>query len=125
CLNIFPRRNTPTPSVTANCYSAPYHTFAMSRTGRYAATNAVNDLEDGEAWPEEGLAHRELDMVQSRLNDLMLRNAPARVARGRQRRDPRAQAETTAVFAPMAGTFVPGPDQALRLVGFKPRSGAA
>jgi hypothetical protein len=90
-----------------------------------AARHAVNDLEDGEAWPEEGLAHRELDMVQSRLNDLMLRNAPARVARGRQRRDPRAQAETTAVFAPMAGTFVPGPDQVLRLVGFKPRSGAA
>ena len=90
-----------------------------------ATRHAVNDLEDGEAWPEEGLAHRELDMVQSRLNDLMLRNAPARVARGRQRRDPRAQAETTAVFAPMAGTFVPGPDQVLRLVGFKPRSGAA
>ena len=58
-----------------------------------AARHAVNDLEDGEAWPEEGLAHRELDMVQSRLNDLMLRNAPARVARGRQRRDPRAQAD--------------------------------
>jgi hypothetical protein len=37
-----------------------------------AARHAVNDLEDGEAWPEEGLAHRELDMVQSRLNDLML-----------------------------------------------------
>jgi Resolvase, N terminal domain len=88
-----------------------------------AARHAVNDLEDGEAWPEEGLAHRELDMVQSRLNDLMLRNAPARVARGRQRRDPRAQAETTAVFAPMAGTFVPGPDQVLRLVGFKPDLG--
>ena len=50
-----------------------------------AARHAVNDLEDGEAWPEEGLAHRELDMVQSRLNDLMLRNAPARVARGCQR----------------------------------------
>ena len=39
----------------------------MSRTGRYAVTNAVNDLEDGEAWPEEGLAHRELDMVELRL----------------------------------------------------------
>ena len=49
----------------------------MSRTGRYAATNAVNDLEDGEAWPEEGLAHRELDMVELRLNDLVLRNAPS------------------------------------------------
>jgi hypothetical protein len=33
--------------------------------------------------------------------------------------------ETTAVFAPMAGTFVPDPDQVLRLVGFKPRSGGS
>jgi hypothetical protein len=57
-----------------------------------AARHAVNDLEDSEAWPEEGLAHRELDMVQLRLNNLMLRNAPARVARGRRQRDPRAQA---------------------------------
>ena len=94
-----------------------------------AARHAVNDLEDSEAWPEEGLAHRELDMVQLRLNNLMLRNAPARVARGRRQRDPRAQARRWSRRRRFSrrwrATIVPDPDQVLRRVGFKPRSGGS
>ncbi|WP_237355154.1 hypothetical protein [Rhizobium phaseoli] len=85
-----------------------------------AARNAVNDREKGEAWSQDGLAHHSLDMIELRLNDLALQNAPARVARGRRRLDILVRSptlvETTAVFAPTENGFASDIEQILRRV---------
>lgn len=85
-----------------------------------AARTAINELESGASWTNDGLAHRALDMVELRLNDLMMKNAPARVTRGRPRLDIVVRSptllETTAVFVPFRGTYTPDPDQVLRRV---------
>ncbi|MGX5668838.1 hypothetical protein ACWKW9_22990 [Rhizobium daejeonense] len=85
-----------------------------------AARSAVNEREKGEAWPQDGLAHRSLDMIELRLNDLALQNAPARVARGRRGLDMLVRSptlvETTAVFAPTENGFVSDAEQILRRV---------
>ena len=85
-----------------------------------AAKLALNEVESGAAWSKDGLSHHSLGMVELRLKDLILKNAPARVARGRQRleilvRSP-SLLETTAVFAPYAGCYVADAEQVLKRV---------
>jgi len=85
-----------------------------------AARHALNDIEAGEAWTASDLAHRSLAMIELRLKDLVLQNAPPRVVRGRQRveilvRSP-SLVETTAVFPPQKAGFVTDAEQVLKRV---------
>lgn len=85
-----------------------------------AALKGLNDLKGGAPWAQDGLAHDSLGMIELRLKDLLLTNAPARVARGRQRLDVLVRSpslvETTAVFAPARGGFGEDAEQVLRRV---------
>lgn len=81
---------------------------------------ALNDIEGGAGWSGDDLAHRSLCMVELRLRDLVLKNAPARIVRGRQRLDIVVRSpnlvETTAVFAPSAGRYASDAEQVLKRV---------
>ena len=85
-----------------------------------SARLALNDIEGGAAWTNDNLAHRSLGMVELRLKDLVLTNAPARVARGRQRIEIVVKSpnlvETTAVFVPTTSGYNDDAEQILKRV---------
>ncbi|WP_440410501.1 hypothetical protein [Neorhizobium petrolearium] len=85
-----------------------------------AARRAFNEIEAGAAWTEGDLAQRSLCMIELRLKDLVLQNAPPRVARGRQRLDILVRSpslvETTAVFPPDKDGFTSDAEQVLKRV---------
>jgi hypothetical protein len=85
-----------------------------------AARQALNEMERGAPWASGHLAHRSLAMIELRLKDLVLENAPARVARGRERvnilvRSPNL-VETTAVFPPTKAGYACDAEQILKRV---------
>lgn len=84
-----------------------------------AARHSLNELEAKATWTGD-LAQRSLSMIELRLKDLVLQNAPVRVARGRQRLDILVRSpslvETTAVFPPGPTGFVSDPEQVLKRV---------
>jgi hypothetical protein len=84
-----------------------------------AARKSLNELEAKAVWTGD-LAQRSLSMIELRLKDLLLQNAPARVARGRERLDILVRSpslvETTAVFPPRSTGFACDPEQVLKRV---------
>lgn len=84
-----------------------------------AALAALNERANGPG-PDGGLAENELNMIELRLKDLAMKNAPARVVRGKERIDVLVRSptllETTAVFPPHYGSYSADPDQVLRRV---------
>ncbi len=111
-LAVWPWR----PALTRAARSILVHPADISA----AARTAINELERGEAWTRDGLAHRSLDLVELRLRDLISQNAPPRIRRGRSRLDVIVRSptllETTAVFPASAGTFEEDATQVLRRV---------
>lgn len=85
-----------------------------------AARHALTDIEAGAAWAQDDLGHRSLGMIELRLKDLTLQNAPARVARGRERLDILVRSptlvETTAVFPPARNGYLSDAEQVLKRV---------
>lgn len=85
-----------------------------------AARHAFNDIEAGAAWAKDNLAQRSLGIIELRLKDLVLNNAPPRVVRGRQRLEILVRSpslfETTAVFTPSKTGFSGDAEQVLRRV---------
>lgn len=85
-----------------------------------AARQALNDIEADAAWTNDDLAQRSLGMIELRLKDLVLNNAPSRVARGRQRLDILVRSpslfETTAVFPPSKSGFSDDAEHVLKRV---------
>lgn len=85
-----------------------------------AARHAFNEIKAGAAWTKGDLAQGSLGLIELRLKDLVLNNAPPRVVRGRQRLDVLVRSpslfETTAVFPPSAAGFSGDPEQVLRRV---------
>lgn len=85
------------------------------------ARHAMNDHVAGAAWMNsDGLAHKDLCMLEMRLRDLLPENAPRRRLRGRPRievvvKNP-TLLETTAVFPPSDAGYSPDAEQALRRV---------
>lgn len=111
-LGIWPWR----PGLTRAARSALVHPQDLAD----AARHALNDIEAGEAWAAGDLAHRSLAMIELRLKDLVLQNAPPRVVRGRQRlnilvRSP-SLVETTAIFPPGKAGFAIDAEQVLKRV---------
>jgi hypothetical protein len=111
-LGIWPWR----PGLMRAARSALVHPEDVAETARHALT----EIEAGAAWAHDGLGHRSLGMIELRLKDLALQNAPARVARGRQRlnilvRSP-TLVETTAVFPPGRNGFAADAEQVLKRV---------
>ena len=86
-----------------------------------AARHAFTEIEAGAAWAGGELAQRSLGMIELRLKDLVLQNAPARVARGRRPRfdilvrSP-SLVETTAVFPPGKSGYSADAEQVLKRV---------
>lgn len=111
-LGIWPWRS----GLMRTARSALVHPEDIAETARHALT----DIEAGAAWVQDGLAHRSLGMIELRLKDLKLQNAPTRVARGRQRLDILVRSpslvETTAVFPPIRNGFVADAEQVLKRV---------
>lgn len=111
-LGIWPWR----PGLLRAARSALVHPEDIAE----AARNAFNDIEAGAAWTAGDLAQRSLGMIELRLKDLALQNAPSRVARGRQRLDILVRSpsllETTAVFCPGKEGFVSDAEQVLKRV---------
>jgi hypothetical protein len=110
-VGIWPWR----PGLMRAARSVLVHPLDVAETARHA----LNELEAKAAWTGD-LAQRSLSMIELRLKDLVLQNAPARVARGRQRLDILVRSPTlveiTAVFPPGSAGFASDPDQVLKRV---------
>lgn len=111
-LGIWPWR----PGLMRAARSALVHPQDIAEAARHAFT----DIEAGAAWAEGELAQRSLGMIELRLKDLVLQNAPARVARGRPRLDILVRSpslvETTAVFPPGRSGYSADSEQVLKRV---------
>jgi len=110
---VWPWRN----GLTRAARSILVHPQDIADTAKYA----MNDHVAGAAWMTgDGLAHRDLCMVELRLRDLLPENTPRRRLRGRPRvevvvKNP-TLLETTAVFPPSSAGYSPDAEQALRRV---------
>ncbi|MDP9412956.1 MAG: hypothetical protein M3Q08_02465 [Pseudomonadota bacterium] len=111
-LGIWPWR----PGLMRAARSALVHPQDIAE----AARHAITDIEAGAAWARGELAQRSLGMIELRLKDLVLQNAPARVARGRPRLDILVRSpslvETTAVFPPGKSGYSADAEQVLKRV---------
>jgi hypothetical protein len=111
-LGIWPWR----PGIMRAARSVLVHPQDIADVARHAFT----EIEAGAAWAGAELAQRSLGMIELRLKDLVLQNAPARVARGRPRLDTLVRSpslvETTAVFPPSKSGYSADAEQVLKRV---------